>query len=340
VADVDGDGMMEILYKAHREYTPDPRSTGSLYCLDHEGNVKWELPLPMVQNLWTDGSPPTVADVTDDPGLEIIVQNSQFDYGKIFCVSSTGSLLWEYTWGYGTWPGQVAPCVSDLDGDGDVEIVATVDMDHDAADVLCLDHQGRLLWRTSGIYVASSPTAAELDGDAYLEIVLGSHDGVLYVLDGLTGSPVGSFDTGDYGFLYATPAVGDADRDGNPEIVFGSENGNLYCLDGATLSPEWVFATGDRIVASPALADIEAPTGPTGELEAVVTSYDGFLYVVDAYGQLVWSHRVGGPLGSSPAIAGIGCNGFGPEIIFGAKDGGTYAVVPVPVHLRFPGEER
>lgn len=330
VADVDRDGTMEVLFKTHRAYTPRPRSTGSLYCLDHKGDVEWEFPLPMMWNLWTDGSPPTVAEVTADPGLEIVIQNSQFDYGKIFCVGSAGTLLWEYTYGYSTWPGISAPCVADLDDDGDAEIVATIETDYNAADVLCLDHRGNRLWRTGGINAGSSPVAVDLDRDRRTEVIIGTRDGLLLALDGSTGSPLASYDTGADAAIYDTPAVADTDLDGHTEIVFGANNGIVYCVDGHSFALDWAFATGDRVVSSPAIANIENPLGTKPGLETIFASFDGLLYVVDARGDLVWRYELGGRLVSSPAIADLGGDGRVAEIILGTEYDGTYVISARP----------
>lgn len=86
------------------------------------------------------------------------------------------------------------------------------------------------------------PAVAEVDGDSEKEIVFGTKDGHIYVVDHdgavAPGWPV------DIGTLpYDAPvAVGDLLRDGNPIVVSGNEGGLVYAFDpkGALL-PGWPY---------------------------------------------------------------------------------------------------
>jgi hypothetical protein len=66
-----------------------------------------------------------------------------------------------------------------------------------------------------------------LDGDGFLEVVVGSHDGSLYCLSS-KGVKKWSFET--KGQIRSSPAIGDLDGDGNPEIAVGSDDNFLYVV--------------------------------------------------------------------------------------------------------------
>jgi len=78
----------------------------------------------------------------------------------------------------------------------------------------------------------------------------------------------------------------------------------------------WAVPTGGRVSSSPACYDVDLD----GKLETAITSYDGNLYLLSHDGNVKWQKKIGGELGSSPAIG----NFFGdamPEIVFGGDDG-------------------
>ena len=150
----------------------------------------------------------------------------------------------------------IAPAVGDLDGDGDLEIVATTwqgtvhVFDHTGADVpnwpirlpdvpSCPRDGGKLDVPCMGfdgqVYhlidrgAFASPVLANMDKDPDLEIIQAAFDGRVYVynVDGsmVDGWPV-HVTTGptadEYSRILSTPAVGDFNGDGLPEVLVGS----------------------------------------------------------------------------------------------------------------------
>ncbi|XP_022800221.1 protein DEFECTIVE IN EXINE FORMATION 1-like isoform X1 [Stylophora pistillata] len=79
-------------------------------------------------------------------------------------------------------PGQVI--VSDVNQDGSLEILAI----DNSGNIACKDFKGKMVWETT---VSSSSAAgirvADVDGDGFMEAVVATFDGYLWVLEGDTG---------------------------------------------------------------------------------------------------------------------------------------------------------
>ena len=166
---------------------------------------------------------------------------------------------------------------------------------------------------TTGDWVASSPALGDIDGDGYLEVVVGSTDGMVYAWhhDGskVTGWPKR---TGDD--VWSSPALGDIDGDDDIEIVVGSGD-IVYAWhhDGSNVTG-WPKRTSDTMY-SPALGDIDGD----GDIEVVVSSYDGRVYAWHHDGSNVsgWPMATGGYVGSSPALGDIDEDGD-IEVVIGS----------------------
>lgn len=337
VGDIDGDGINEILFKSRHPLTDTPyKSCGALYCLYPDGTLKWKHMIPMWMDIFIDNSAPTIADMNSTvPGLEIVIQNGAFDLGIIRCISSTGELLWEHVYRpyIEAWPTSAAPAIADLNATVlGLEIVTTVLTDYDRGAILCLNSKGDLLWRRDDINVISSCTIEDLDGDGIFEILVGG-DGVVYCLD-IDGETIWS-STEPLDRVFSTPAISDVDIDGDKEIVFGSHDNYVYCL-GFDGTLKWKCETGGPVVSSPALADIEKlPGGQPGQLEIVVGSTDGNLYLLNSTGASIWTYEVktGCRIVASPAIVDLYSDGL-PDIVCGAYEPGglgtIYALRVVP----------
>jgi hypothetical protein len=111
------------------------------------------------------------------------------------------------------------PAVSDLDGDGTLEIVviAANGWVH-VLDSALSERQG---WPTSvGARVESSPAVADLDGDGSAEVFVGADDGNLSVFDADGTLLMTPFVLGAR--VRSTPAIEDFDNDGDLDLVVGS----------------------------------------------------------------------------------------------------------------------
>lgn len=131
------------------------------------------------------------------------------------------------------------PAVSDLDGDGTLEIVVV------AANgwVHVLDNalNERQGWPVSvGARVESSPAIADLDGDGSAEIFVGADDGQLSVFDADGTLFMTPFSLGAR--VRSTPALEDIDGDGDLDLMVGSGE-TIIGLDfktaGGTIAGYW-----------------------------------------------------------------------------------------------------
>jgi hypothetical protein len=280
--------------------------------------------------------------------------------------------------------------VGDVDGDGDLEVVAT-------------DLNGRMsVWSHGGVLVAaagvdpafsrddvatqdefnrtkpgfaSSPALGDLDGDGDVEIVAAATDRHLYAWQG-DGSPVSGFPVQlvdpakvssidptshrvtfapgsgvrEGGELIASPAVADLTGDGRAEIVVGGQeqyveppnvgdgaavlgllgvtgtagNSRVYAVspNGAVL-PGWpakvaqvqtelLPTIGDGVAMPAAIGDVHPAPG----LEIMAASAAGPLYVFDAAGHGVYGTGAGGadvPLFWSAGLGLEDAAQFGPN---------------------------
>jgi AAA+ ATPase superfamily predicted ATPase len=145
--------------------------------------------------------------------------------------------------------------------------------------------------------------ADDLDGDGLSEIAVGTADNQLYVLEN-DGNLAWRYEAGG-----AISAVTLADLDGNgrAEVVVASADGAVSLLDDAG-QPAWSFrAAGTATVgavwaALPCLATYDLDQD--GEIELLVGSYDGQIYVLGGDGSAAlttsrrtrWSFELGRPI--------------------------------------------
>jgi outer membrane protein assembly factor BamB len=131
-------------------------------------------------------------------------------------------------------------------------------------------------------------------------VYVGSNDKNLYALDARTGAQIWKFTTGDV--VQTGPIVS------NGMVYFGSYDKNFYALKASDGTMVWKFTTGDGITSSPTLSNGNIYFG----------SYDGYIYSLDAAtGSLVWKFNTGGNvIFTSASVAG--------GKVFTASAGGGY----------------
>ena len=225
-----------------------------------------------------------------------------------------------------------AIAVGDLDGNGDMEVVAVEGM-YNCGGALeggrCGAYGMRVYaWHHDGSLVdgwprmpgsdnrLTTPTLADLDADGDLEVIVGSIDGRVYVYEHDGASAAGWPQTTDDA-IYATPAAADLDEDGDLEVVACSRDGQTYAWhhDGSLVSG-WPRPT-DACDASPLLVNLDGD----GEREVVVAGRTGRVSAFRPDGSPMsgWPITVSGKFVASPAAGDLDGDGV-PEIVAAAED--------------------
>ncbi|MFO0553551.1 MAG: VCBS repeat-containing protein [Polyangiaceae bacterium] len=191
IADIDGDGVGELVYVASvQNASQEDRLKGvALWALENDGTrpAGWETPLHFpdyLSGLWDYGD--NIVAITNQvsvveldpsrPGPEMIFAG--FD-GRIHAVDSQQNILWEVSYTDSDVVGTGGVAVADLSGDGTPEIVfTTYSTQENYSDLFVLDGGGNLLHRVPlpGRGAMPVPTIADADGDGALDIVVALKD--------------------------------------------------------------------------------------------------------------------------------------------------------------------
>ncbi|MBN2542136.1 PQQ-binding-like beta-propeller repeat protein [bacterium] len=151
------------------------------------------------------------ADIDLDGLPELVVG----DYsGKVFALEAEdGSFKWERSIGYYVFPPvTIAELNDEYSGP---EILAAEN------ELYCLSADGSIIWDyPTGGLIDRGAVVAEVDGDEDLEVIFGSSDCYLYVLNGEDGSLVWRYYTGSGYPIENAPVVADFDLDGWVDIFF------------------------------------------------------------------------------------------------------------------------
>ncbi len=181
--------------------------------------------------------------------------------------------------------------------------------------------------------IIAAPNVADIDGDGKQEIILGTKEGKIIVLD-YNANVLWTYEINeelneiDEMFLdqevmksiNSTPVIDELYDNKKNYVLFGTEMGILYCLDvnGKLI---WKYNTKGAIRGSPIIADVNND----GKKEVVFGSTDKFLYILNRDGKLIEKFEQTAPIESTPGF-------FKDRIVFGTNDG-------LIIAIRADGEE-
>lgn len=249
IADLDQDGRLEVVIGTRNK---------RIFALDAAtGQIKWFRRVsygldssPSVA--WINGYP--VIFIGSGESLNGLGDNSIYAFD-----GATGRTLWRQRTKGGL---DSSPSIGDINGDGQLEVVeATL---ADASLYAWNAEEGTLLWRyrieptnqcrhnDDNICIPldrndyftqaaicrsySTPVFVDLNRDGRLEVVFGSNNGFLYVLDGNTGHELFRFQMD--GIVHASPVMADLDGDGRLELVVCGGN-RVFVFETDATGPGW-----------------------------------------------------------------------------------------------------
>jgi hypothetical protein len=274
-ADVDRDGRNEVFA---------PSKDGFLYAWNHDGSPLLAEPNGRFASTAAySRSSPAIGNLDADFELEIVITDVA---GNLHAWNADGAPLAGFPKAYGV-SFYNSPVMGDVDGDGNIEIVAI--HQSGANNLHCLRGDGTelagfpttvTLKSPSGL--SPTPALADLDADGRLELVIGSNEydpaqSRVYVLrwDGTVypGWPQPTQLDSE-----SSPIVADFDGDGSPDIVFGGQEGVMHGWrsDGSELLG-FPLSVGDFIRGTPAASDLDAD----GHIDLVVAAWDRNVYIWD-----------------------------------------------------------
>ena len=357
VADLDADGTMEIIVPVGEVHGAN--QNGGIVVLSHTGQLEsgWpQLTYPFGALDYSAGiaKPPAVADLDGDGDLEIIA--GAFDM-RVYAWHHDGTLV-------DGWPRFVydtvwsSPSVGDLDNDGRMEVVVGVDAHRDPYRG-SIDGGALYVFEGDGTISAgfplyineilwSSPALADIDGDGYLDIVIGGGD-FYHTSDGYRvhvwnrfGELLSGWPQSTGGSITGSPAISDLDGDGDVEIIVGSADRKIYAwhhngsrVNGWPMEPHW-WNGGTAGQTSVVVANLDGD----GKLEIFANSGWEVVVVSSTGQQLTWDGTAGNPeasptyftnytLDAMPAVGDVDGDGKFELVAGGAGPGGTSAAVYV-----------
>ena len=209
-----------------------------------------------------------------------------------------------------------SPTVTDIDGDGDEEIL--IGTESGILHALRM-RNGAEVWRaTCGEAIRSSAAVGDVDDDGSIEVLVSGYGAWMFCLDGKTGRrkwrkylPKHEFYGASKRGVVSSPLIADVDLDGELEVVTGTRSRRVFCLSARSGKMKWFR----ELKYDPGLESIlcvisGSPVVFIGGGEHTSGLGDNALVALrGSDGAELWRAQVHGGIDSSPIVADINGDG-------------------------------
>ena len=310
LADIDGDGVDEIVITDNDGTVSVLNNEGEVQCTFDTGNQIW-------------GSP-AIADMDEDGSLEIIVSSKS---RHLYILDGNCTVEMDYDAGQYL---MGSPALGDIDGDGELEIVVggysspgkLFAINPDGTDVTGFPIQ-------LGEKIQRGVALADFNGNGKVDIVCGTDGENLYLIydDGTIADGFPFEADNDF---RSAPSILDYNRE---KIIFGGSRDDSFYAVNSDGNLRFQVETGDDVITTAGFTEMN------GSPAVFFGSSDGFLYGVDINGNTLdgFPIETDGDVNSSPVFAVLNSETNETVVISGNEGGDmlAYTLTGEPVQY-FP----
>jgi outer membrane protein assembly factor BamB len=241
-------------------------------------------------------------------------------------------LLWSYADCNGVY---ASADLGDINGDGAPDVVCGKYYSDDGDELFALSGKnGTKLWAANdclGIWGTHGlDTVADLNGDGYREVIMGTPGGVsegrsFYLKSGKDGKTIFSYSTysgPNAGWVYGVAGTGDVNNNGKKDLLAAAggnatvRSGTVFCFDGGSTTDAvdiiWTFRPprdGAQCVTS--IADVTGDGIPEAVAGSGGNGYDNKVYGLNGTnGSQIWVYDTGNSLSDVVNLGDLNGDGY------------------------------